>query len=106
VGGKSISLAITHRDSTTVPPFCAGIMLSGAGISTSPIVDFSNFDAFATAMGCTKSPGPLRLQCLRDIPVSTIRSYTNGPQSGLFTPGVDKFVFYPACEEVLMSLVV
>jgi hypothetical protein len=57
---------------------------------------------FATAMGCTQSPGPLRLQCLRDIPVSTIRSYTNGPQSGLFTPGVDKFVFYPAFEEVLM----
>lgn len=29
------------------------------------------------------------------MPASTIRNYTNGPCSGLFTPGVDKFVLYP-----------
>jgi hypothetical protein len=77
-------------------------MLSGVQVSTSPILDFSNFDGFATAMGCTQTPGSRRLQCLRNIPASTIRNYTNGPNSGLFTPGVDKFVLYPTCGEILM----
>jgi hypothetical protein len=81
-------------------------MLSGVQVSTPTILNFSNFDGFATAMGCTQSPGPLRLQCLRNIPASTIRNYTNGPDSGLFTTGVDKFVFYRAGWEVLMSLIV
>ena len=80
-------------------------MLSGVQLPMSPILDFSNFNEFATAMGCTQTPGPRRLQCLRNIPASTIRSYTNGPNSGLFIPGVDKFVVYPAGEEILMYLV-
>jgi hypothetical protein len=102
----SVSYAITRRNSSAVPPFRAGIMLSGVLGSLSPILNFSNFDEFATAMGCNQPPGALRLQCLRNIPASTIRNYTNGPDTGLFTVGVDKFVLYPAGEEVLMSLVV
>jgi carboxylesterase type B len=107
-GSISVSYAITRRNSTVAPLFRAGIMLSGVqtAIMTPRIVNFSNFDGFATAMGCTQPPGPLRLQCLRDIPASTIRNYTNGPDSGLFTPGVDKLVFYPTSEEMLTSLVV
>ena len=83
-----------------VSPFRAGIMLSGAIVSTSPVLNFSIFDAFATAMGCGQSPGPQRLQCLRNVPASTIRAYTNGPDSGLFTSGVDKYVFFSTQEEV------
>jgi hypothetical protein len=107
-----VSLAIARRDSTVTPPFRAGIMLSGAEVSRSPKPKFSNFDAFATAMGCTQSPGPLRLQCLRSVSASTIRNYTNGPDSGQFsTFVVDKYAFllYPAIpvqEEVLILLLV
>ena len=104
-GAWSVSLAITRRKPGVTPPFRAGIMLSGEKVSTSPVLNFSIFDAFAAAMGCGKPPGPERLQCLRNVPASTIRAYTNGPNSGLFTPGVDKYVFYPTQEEVLISLV-
>lgn len=105
-GSISVSYAITRQSSA--PLFRAGIMLSGVqtAIMTPRILNFSNFDGFATAMGCTQPPGPLRLQCLRDIPASTIRNYTNGPDSGMFTPGVDKLVSYPTNEEMLTSLVV
>jgi len=77
------------------PPFRAGIMISGVRYSASPVLNFSIFDAFATAMGCGQPPGPQRLQCLRNVPASTIRTYTNSPDSGLFDPGVDKYVFHP-----------
>ena len=65
-------------------------MLSGLQVSTFPKLNFSNFDAFATAVGCEIPSGLLRLQCLRNVSASTIRAYTNGPNSSLFTPGVDK----------------
>ena len=77
-------------------------MLSGVTVSTSPALNFTIFDEFATAMGCAQPPGPQRLNCLRNVPVSTIRNYTNGPNRVEFTPGVDKFVFYPFSEDVLM----
>jgi len=78
-------------------------MLSGVQVSTSPALNFSNFDGFATTMGCAQPPGPQRLGCLRNIPASTIRNYTNGPNSGLFTPGVDKSVFHPSGNRILIS---
>jgi len=84
-GSQSVSLAIARRNPTVAPPFRAGMMLSGFQVSTSPEPDFSNFDAFATAMGCgTQSPGLQRLQCLRDVDAFTIRNYTNGPDIGQF----------------------
>jgi len=101
-GSTSVSLAISRREPDVTPPFRAGIMLSGAKVSTSPVLNFSIFDTFATAMGCGQQPGPERLQCLRNVPASTIRAYTNGPNSGPFIPGVDKYVFYLTQEEVLM----
>ena len=100
----SVSLAVTRREPGVAPPFRAGIMLSGVKVSTSPVLNFSNFDTFAAAMGCGQSPGSQRLQCLRNVSASTIRAYTNGPDSALFTPGVDKYAFYSTQEEVLMSL--
>ena len=104
-GSWSVSLAITRREPDVTPPFRAAIMLSGEKVSTSPVLNFSIFDAFATAMGCGQPPGPERLQCLRNVPASTIRTYANGPNSGVFTPGVDKYAFYSTQEEVLISLV-
>ncbi|KAH9960622.1 Carboxylesterase, partial [Russula dissimulans] len=89
-GSVSISLAITRREPSVAPPFRAGIMLSGLQVSTFPKLNFSNFDAFATAVGCKVPSGPLRLQCLRNVPASTIHAYTNNPNTSLFTPGVDK----------------
>ncbi len=104
-GSWSVTMAITRRKPGVATPFRAGIMLSGAIVSTSPLLNFSIFDEFATAMGCGQRPGPQRLQCLRKVPASTIRAYTNGPDSGPFTPGVDKYAFCPTQEEVLMWLV-
>jgi carboxylesterase type B len=104
-GSSSVSMAITRREPDVAPPFRAGIMLSSEKVSASPVLNFSIFDAFATAMGCGQSPGPERLQCLRNVPASTIRAYTNGPNSGAFTAGVDKYAFCPTQEEVLMSSV-
>ncbi|KAN0126023.1 carboxylic ester hydrolase [Russula decolorans] len=93
-GSWSVSLAITRWKPGVTPPFRAGIMLSGEKVSTSPVLNFSTFDAFATAMGCGQPPGPERLQCLRNVPAFTIRAYTNGPNSGVFTPGVDNVTFF------------
>ena len=81
-------------------------MLSGVIVSTSPVLNFTIFDEFATAMGCAQPPGPQRLNCLRNVPVSTISNYTNGPNGVTFTPGVDKFVFCLISEGVLMSFIV
>jgi|SRR6266850_1733657 len=55
-GGVSVSYAITRGNSNVVPPFRAGIMLSGVQVPTTPILNFSNFDGFATAMGCLLLP--------------------------------------------------
>ncbi|KAH9960620.1 Alpha/Beta hydrolase protein [Russula dissimulans] len=88
-GAESVSLAIVRQNSTVVPPFRAAIVLSGVRLSTLPELNFSNFDAFASAVGCKMRPGPLRLQCLRGVSASAIHAYTNGPNSGLFVPGAD-----------------
>jgi carboxylesterase type B len=105
-GAKSVSFAITRRNST-VAPFHAGIMLSGVDISSSTKLKPSTFDAFAIAMGCTQKTGPLRLQCLRKVPASTIRKYTNKLSSRTFSHVVDKYAFYSDKEdEVLITLVV
>ncbi|KAI0251022.1 Alpha/Beta hydrolase protein [Lactifluus subvellereus] len=93
-GSGSVSLAIARRNSSESPPFRAGIMLSLAQVSTLPELDFSNFNAFAAAVGCSQGPGSSRLQCLRNVPASTIRAYTNGPDSGPFTPRVDNVTMF------------
>ena len=98
-GSRSVSLAITRRDSSGSAPFRAAIMLSGFQVSTLPELDFSKFNALATAVGCTQDPGPSRLQCLRNVNASTIHAYTDS-SSRSFTPGVDKYVFYYVCEEM------
>ena len=81
-------------------------MLSGFQVSTSPEPKFSKFDAFATAMGCTQSLSSLRLQCLRNVSASTIRNYTNGPDSGQFSSYViDKYAFFFSVQEVVLMFV-
>lgn len=57
-------------------------------------------------MGCGQAPGPQRLQCLRNVPASSIRAYTNSADSGLFTQGIDKYAFYPTQEELLAYVIV
>ena len=81
-------------------------MLSGVEVSKSETADFSSFKKFATAMGCTESHAPLQLRCLRNVSASTIRNYTNGPDSVTFSYEVDKYVFYSAQEDMLISLAV
>jgi len=64
-------------------------MLSGVEVPRTATADFSKFDAFASAMGCTQSHAPLRLQCLRNVSASTIRNYTNGPDGASVSFEVD-----------------
>jgi len=89
-GAMSISLAITRRNSSVVPPFRAAILLSGEKVSAAPQPNFKNFDAFATAMGCSQSLGPQRLDCLRTVPASTIHNFTTVNPFVVFSPQVDK----------------
>lgn len=89
-GAMSISLAITRRNSSVVPPFRSAILFSGEKVSSVPQPNFKTFDAFAAAMGCSQSPGPERLQCLRHVPASTIHNFTSENPLIPFTPQVDK----------------
>ncbi|KAI0066371.1 alpha/beta-hydrolase [Artomyces pyxidatus] len=87
-GSGAVALAILRHG--TDAPFRAGIMLSGVPLSSSTALNFSSFNAFALAVGCTEAPGSAaRLQCLRAVPAATIRSYTNGPSGGSFGLIVD-----------------
>ncbi|KAJ7034410.1 Carboxylesterase family-domain-containing protein [Mycena alexandri] len=87
-GAASVGLAVVRDRLDT--PFRAGVMLSGAPTSSSPIPSFSSFDAFAEAVGCSQTPGPARINCLKTVPATVIRNFTNGPLSGSFGPVVDK----------------
>ncbi|KAJ7445249.1 Carboxylesterase [Mycena latifolia] len=91
-GSSSVGLAIVRDRVRT--PFRAGIMLSGAPTSSSPIPSFSSFDGFAAAVGCSQTPGPARLACLKQVPAATIRNFTNGPLSGSFGSVVDNVTVF------------
>ncbi|KAJ6556578.1 Alpha/Beta hydrolase protein [Mycena vulgaris] len=91
-GAGSVGLAIIRDRINT--PFRAGIMLSGAPTSSSPTPSFASFDGFAAAVGCSQTPGPARLNCLKRVPAATIRNFTNGPLSGSFGPLVDNFTVF------------
>ncbi|KAJ7899306.1 Alpha/Beta hydrolase protein [Mycena olivaceomarginata] len=84
-GSLSVSTAIS-RHSPSSAPFRAAIMLSLAQVSTPPTPSFALFDSLASAVGCTQAPGATRLACLREVPASVIRTFTNGPSSGFFGP--------------------
>ncbi|KAJ7255363.1 Alpha/Beta hydrolase protein [Mycena rebaudengoi] len=75
-------------------PFRAAIMLSGTVPSTSPTPPFKYFNAMASAVGCTQSPGAERLACLKAVPASTIRTFTNGASSGTWFPLVDNVTMF------------
>ncbi|KAJ7031881.1 cholinesterase [Mycena alexandri] len=91
-GAASVGLAVVRDRLDT--PFRAGVMLSGAPTSSSPIPSFSSFDAFAEAVGCSQTPGPARINCLKTVPATIIRNFTNGPLSGSFGPVVDNVTVF------------
>ncbi|KAJ7859378.1 Alpha/Beta hydrolase protein [Mycena olivaceomarginata] len=74
-GADSVGLAIV-RDLVKTP-FRAGVMLSGAPTSASPIPSFTSFNVFAVA-----------------VPAATIRNFTNGPLSGSFGPVIDNVTVF------------
>ncbi|KAJ7130255.1 Carboxylesterase [Mycena epipterygia] len=87
-GSEAISVAIS-RHTPGNAPFRGAIMLSGVQTSLSPTPSFTSFNNFSAAVGCTQAPGPARLACLKQIPASVIRNFTNGPTSGSFEPVID-----------------
>ncbi|KAJ6510649.1 Carboxylesterase [Mycena sanguinolenta] len=92
-GAASVAAAyVRHAPGTA--PFSGAIMLSGAVESKLNTTSFPTFDAMATAVGCTQSPGAARLACLKQVPASTIRTYTNGPSSGAWDSLVDNVTVF------------
>ncbi|KAG7094923.1 hypothetical protein E1B28_005729 [Marasmius oreades] len=90
-GSESVGVAI-NRNQTG---FRAAIMFSGAPLSPADLPpNFMLFNDFASAMNCTQSPGPDRLACLRQIPATVIRNFTNGPSSGQFGVVVDNLTHF------------
>ncbi|KAJ7139650.1 Alpha/Beta hydrolase protein [Mycena epipterygia] len=103
-GSQSVSGAIA-RHTPGNAPFRAGIMLSGAVVSMSPIPSFTSFNNFSASVGCGQLPGAARLACLKKVPAATIRSFTNGPTSGAFEPLVDDItVFSDPLERIRTGL--
>ncbi|KAJ7742573.1 Alpha/Beta hydrolase protein, partial [Mycena metata] len=82
------------KHSPNTAPFRAGIMLSGAAVSMSPIPSFTSFNNFSTAVGCTQAPGPARLACLKAVPAADIQAFVDGPLSGAFEPVVDNVTVF------------
>ncbi|KAF8142673.1 Carboxylesterase family-domain-containing protein, partial [Mycena galopus ATCC 62051] len=92
-GAASVAAAYVRHPPGTAP-FRGAIMLSGAVESRSPAPSFTSFNAMASAVGCNQSPGAARLACLKQVPASTIRTYTNGASSGTWGASVDRSVSY------------
>ncbi|KAJ7625787.1 Carboxylesterase [Roridomyces roridus] len=86
-GSVSVASAIVRNRVNAT--FRAGVLLSGVPVSSPVTPSFTSFNGFATAVGCSQSPGPARLECLRRVPALTIRNFTNGPLSGSFGPVTD-----------------
>jgi carboxylesterase type B len=74
------------------PPFQSAILLSSAFlVGSTPVTNELAWTTFATAVGCTQSPGAERLDCLKQVPASTIHDFVNGPTGPLlFTAFIDK----------------
>ncbi|KAF8198344.1 Alpha/Beta hydrolase protein [Mycena galopus ATCC 62051] len=92
-GALSVAAAYVRHPPGTAP-FRGAIMLSGAVESKSPAPSFTSFNAMASAVGCNQSPGAARLACLKQVPASTIRTYTNGASSGTWRPSVDSVTLF------------
>ncbi|KAF7361464.1 Carboxylic ester hydrolase [Mycena sanguinolenta] len=92
-GARSVAAAYVRHASGTAP-FSSAIMLSGAVESVLPTTSFPSFNAMAAAVGCDQSPGAARLACLKQVPASTIRNFTNGPFSLTWTSLVDNVTVF------------
>ncbi|KAJ7868620.1 Alpha/Beta hydrolase protein [Mycena olivaceomarginata] len=92
-GATSVAAAYVRHPAGTAP-FRAAIMLSSTVESTSPTPSFVNFNAMASAVGCEQSPGAARLACLKQVPASTIRTFTNGASSGTWGSLVDNVTLF------------
>ncbi|KAJ7862967.1 Alpha/Beta hydrolase protein [Mycena leptocephala] len=91
----AISVAAAYvRHAAGIAPFQGAIMLSGTVEAESPIPSFTSFNAMASAVGCNQSPGAARLECLRAVPASTIRTFTNSAFSGIWGALVDNVTLF------------
>ncbi|KAK7436642.1 hypothetical protein VKT23_019049 [Stygiomarasmius scandens] len=92
-GGVSVSAALVRHPID--PPFRAGILFSGAIPDESATPSFAAFDQFAAGVGCNQTAGEDRLSCLRAVPATTIRTFTNGAGAAIsFSPVVDNSTFF------------
>jgi carboxylesterase type B len=76
------------------PPFQSAILFSGVLLAeVTPTVNEDAWAAFASAVGCTQSPGAQRLACLRQVSGSTIHDWFNGATAPpRFSALIDKYV--------------
>src|ERR1700683_3653132 len=77
------------------PPFQSAILLSSAFlVEVTPTTNEQAWTGFAKAVGCTESAGVQRLECLKQVPGSTIHNFLNGPTApSKFSALIDKCDF-------------
>ncbi|KAJ7235088.1 Alpha/Beta hydrolase protein [Mycena haematopus] len=92
-GAYSVAAAYVRHTPETAP-FKGAIMLSGAVESQSPTPSYTSFNAMASGVGCKQSPGAARLACLKQVPASTIRTFTNSASSGVWGAVVDSVTLF------------
>jgi hypothetical protein len=77
-GASSISWFLQRHPVN--PPFQSAILLSSAFLIEATLTtNETAWTEFATAVGCTEPAGTKRLQCLKQVPGSTIHDFLNGP---------------------------
>ena len=74
------------------PPFQSAIMMSSVFLAeVTPTTNEQAWTAFATAVGCAQPAGKRRLNCLKQVPGSTIRDFFNGATAPpMFAALIDK----------------
>ncbi|THU79860.1 alpha/beta-hydrolase [Dendrothele bispora CBS 962.96] len=100
-GGLSVASALIRHPKN--PPFRAGILFSGSVQDIVPAPsDFASFDELAAGVGCNQTAGAERLSCLKALPGTTIRAFTNGPGAALSFRPVYLLLLSPALSSVTL----
>jgi carboxylesterase type B len=89
-GASSISWFLQRH--TVNPPFQSAILLSSVFLlEVTPTTNEIAWTAFTTAVGSTEPAREQRLECLKQVPGSTVQGYLNGPTAPpVFNALIDK----------------
>ena len=96
-GATSVTWFLQRHPIT--PPFRSAIILSSVFLlEATPTTHEQAWTAFANAVGCSEPAGAQRLQCLKQVPGSTIHDYFNSPTAPpMFAALIDKWNLLSPC---------